>query len=210
MITYETIAVGMLQSNSYVLRDGSTGVLALVDCGAWNKSVRDAIARQGGNLCLILLTHGHFDHIQGAKAAREANPGAQIAISHGDAPYLRGEIDTLPGRVSIHKSPAVPDLLLGDGDTIALGGSVLQVIASPGHTAGGVCFWSEPDRLLFTGDTLFREDVGRDDLPGGSWPALEQSIRRLYALPGDYKVLPGHGPESSLEHERAHNQHVRN
>ena len=209
MLTYTTIPVGMIESNSYILRDEATGALALIDTGVFNRLVRECIAAQGGGLRYILLTHGHFDHIQGAAAAKEAYPAAQIGISREDAAYLRGEIDSIPGRVSRHKSPVMPDLLLHDGDTLQIGESQLRVIAAPGHTQGGACFCSEEDRLLFTGDTLFFEEVGRDDLPGGDWETLRASILRLYALEGDYTVLPGHGPASTLEHERHKNPYVR-
>ena len=209
MTTYACVPVGMLESNSYILRDEATGALALIDCGVFNKAVREAVAARGGDLRYILLTHGHFDHIQGAAAAKEAYPAARIGISEEDAAYLRGEADSLPGRVSRHKSPAEPDLSLRGGDELALGESRLRVLHTPGHTRGGLCFCAGADRLLFTGDTLFFEEVGRADLPGGDWEALQASIRGLYALPGDYAVLPGHGPASTLDHERRENPYVK-
>jgi len=207
MITYTTIPVGMLESNCYILDDG--GALALIDCGIFTRSVREAIAKQGGDLRYILLTHGHFDHIQGVASAKEAYPAAQICIGKADAAYLTGEMDAMPGRVSVHKSPVTPDRLLKDGDTLPLGGSSLRVIETPGHTQGGVCFFAEAERLLFTGDTLFFEEVGRADLPGGDWPVLCASIQRLYALSGDCTVLPGHYQGSTLEHERKNNPYVK-
>ena len=207
MITYTTIPVGMLESNCYILNDG--GALALIDCGVFTRRVREAIAEQGGDLRCILLTHGHFDHIQGVKSAKETYPEAQIAIGAQDAAYLTGEMDSIPGRPSFHKSPIAPDRLLWDGDVIALGESSLRVIATPGHTGGGVCFLAEAEGLLFTGDTLFFEEVGRADLPGGDWDALQDSVRRLYELPGDCTVLPGHYRASTLAHERKTNPYVK-
>ena len=207
MIAYTTIPVGMLESNCYILNDN--GALALVDCGIFSRAVREAVAEQGGDLRYILLTHGHFDHIQGVAAAKQAYPAAQVYIGEADAAYLTGEMDTMPGRASFHKRPIAPDLLLKDGDVLPLGESSLRVIATPGHTHGGVCFYAEQEQLLFTGDTLFREEVGRADLPGGDWPVLQASVRRLYELPGDCVVLPGHYQASSLEHERRHNPYVR-
>ena len=207
MITTTCIPVGMLESNCYILNEN--GALALIDCGIFTRAVRESIAEQGGDLRYILLTHGHFDHIQGVAKAKEAYPAAQICIGERDAPYLTGEVDTMPGRVSFHKSPIEPDRLLKHGDVITLGESGLRVIGTPGHTPGGVCFYAEKEQLLFTGDTLFFEEVGRADLPGGDWDVLQASVRRLYELPGDCTVLPGHYQVSSLEHERRNNPYVK-
>ncbi|MDR3314492.1 MAG: MBL fold metallo-hydrolase [Oscillospiraceae bacterium] len=208
MITYTCIPVGLLQSNSYLLREEATGALALVDCGFFNRPVADAIREQGGDLRYLLLTHGHFDHIQGAADCKAAYPTAQVAVSVADAAYLRGEIDAVPGRRSRYKIAMEPDWLLREGDEIPLGESALRVIETPGHTLGGVCFFAAQERLLLTGDTLFFEEVGRHDLTGGDWPTLQASLARLIAIEGDAVVLPGHGQASSLAHERAHNPYL--
>lgn len=212
MLSFTCIPVGLIQSNTYIIRDEATRALAMIDTGTFSKTVRAAVEDLGGDLRYILLTHGHFDHIQGAAHAKQAYPMARIAIGELDAPYLRGEIDTMPGRPSFHKSPAQPDWLLRDGDVITLGESALRVIHTPGHTPGGVCFLCpRADRMLFTGDTLFFEEVGRADLPGGDWDALVASVRRLYTIPDsdDLIVLPGHGQETTLAHEKANNPYVR-
>ena len=206
MLTYTTIPVGMLESNCYILNDG--GALALVDCGVFSRRVREAIAEQGGDLRYILLTHGHFDHIQGVASARAAYPDAQVGIGEGDAPSLTGEMEDGPRGHRV-RNPATPDLLLRDGDVLTLNESSLRVIGTPGHSRGGICLLAEAEQLLFTGDTLFCEEVGRVDILGGDWSALCDSIRRLYVIPGDCAVLPGHGPASSLEHERRHNPYVK-
>ena len=219
MLNYNCIPVGMLESNCYVVKDQATGALALIDCGGFTKTLRQAIETAGGDLRFILLTHGHFDHIQGVAAAKEAYPKAQVAIGAADVGYLRGELDTMPG-VPRLTTPTQPDLLLHGGENITLGESVLHVFATPGHTPGGVCFYAtarehseatEPHRRwLYTGDTLFREEVGRADLPGGCWDTLQATIRELYAaIDGDCTVLPGHGPASTLNHEQQHNAWVR-
>ncbi|MCL2299056.1 MAG: MBL fold metallo-hydrolase [Firmicutes bacterium] len=205
-MTYTAIPVGMLESNCYILNDG--GALALVDCGIFSRRVRETIAAQGGDLRYILLTHGHFDHIQGVASAKAAYPGAQIGIGAGDAACLTGEAEDGPQGHRL-RNPAAPDLLLRDGGVIPLNESHLRVIATPGHTRGGVSYLAQPEGFLFTGDTLFFEEVGRDDLPGGDWPTLRASVLRLYAILGECAVLPGHGQASSLEHERRCNPYVK-
>ncbi|MDR1464806.1 MAG: MBL fold metallo-hydrolase [Oscillospiraceae bacterium] len=210
MLTKSCIPVGMIQSNSYLLRDEPSGQLALIDCGFYNKPVAEAIRAAGGDLRYILLTHGHFDHIIGVARGKEAYPAARVGIGAADADYLRAKP---PGealdRPPFNRVKAMePDLPLRDGDEIALGESVLTVLATPGHTRGGVCYLTAAERWIFSGDTLFFEEVGRDDLPGGDWPTLCRSLLRLAELEGDYEIFPGHGCATSLVHERASNPYL--
>jgi glyoxylase-like metal-dependent hydrolase (beta-lactamase superfamily II) len=213
MLRYELLPEALTGSNCYLLRDEATNALALTDCGAYHPCVAAAIEKSGGDLQYLLLTHGHFDHIDGAAAVKNAYPAVKIAIGANDAPYLRGEIGTFRAAPQKKRVHPAPDILFEDGDTLLLGQSVLEVLATPGHTPGGVSLFyrfpvpiGETLGLLLTGDTLFFEQVGRDDLPGGDWATELRSLKRLLALPGDYTVLPGHGRATTLAYERQHNR----
>ncbi|MDR1734476.1 MAG: MBL fold metallo-hydrolase [Oscillospiraceae bacterium] len=209
MLQYTTICAGMLRNNTYILKDEESGALAVIDCGFYNRRLEEAIRAAGGSLQWILLTHGHFDHVEGAAKAKATFPHAKVAIGKEDAPYLRGEMPTVSKRPLAPAACIAADWELSDGDVIPLGASFLSVMHTPGHTPGGVCFVAAAEQLIFSGDTLFFEDVGRDDLPGGDWEQEKNAILRLYALPGDYTVLPGHNQPTTLNHERQFNPYVR-
>lgn len=151
----------------------------------------------------VLFTHGHFDHIGGAAALQQA--GAKIGCSSEEKPLALfrnlGELYGMP------VPPFTVDFTVKDGEELSLCGLNIKVIATPGHTAGGTSYLIADS--LFTGDTLFFESVGRCDLPTGSGAQLERSVKKLYALEGDFRVYPGHGEDTSLGHERVYNAFIR-
>lgn len=164
---------------SGTLRDG-----ILIDPGFFEEGINACIRKEGIKVNWILNTHGHPDHTAGNEAFT-----FPIMIHKLDAPFLS----------------VSPERFLEDGDVIKLGGLDLEVLHTPGHTPGGVAI--RCGGVLFSGDTLFFEGVGRTDLPGGSSEALIKSIKeKLMTLPDSVKVFPGHGPETTIEHERRFNR----
>ena len=144
-----------------------------------------------------------------SKAVSEQT-GAPIS-AHADERELLGDPALNFSRQAAREECSLsPDTLLHDGDTISFGNTQLKVIATPGHTKGGACFYSDADSVLFSGDTLFCESVGRSDLPGGDFSAIEYSIRnKLYTLPPETTVYPGHSRKTTIAHEIANNPHVK-
>ena len=153
----------------------------------------------------ILITHRHFDHILGVAELKKAT-GATIRISELDAKGLTSNLISLSMMQHITITPVEPDVLLHDGDTFDAAGLHFRVLATPGHTSGGVSFVCDGERCAFVGDTLFRASFGRYDLPSGSLDDLVHSITEvLFALPDDYRVFPGHEEPTTIGYERLHN-----
>lgn len=188
-------------ANSYFLtQDEKTAVV--IDPA--QPRIADEAKRCGLTVTHVLLTHGHFDHIGGC-AALQAE-GAKVGCLAKEAPLALGK-NNMADYFGGHVPPFSVDFTFGDGDILSLDGMQFLVIATPGHTAGGACFCVGDH--LFTGDTLFAGDIGRSDLPTGSGAQLTESVRKLYALQGDFTVCPGHGEDTTLEYERHNNGWVR-
>ncbi|NPV51940.1 MAG: MBL fold metallo-hydrolase [Firmicutes bacterium] len=202
------LAVGELETNCYIVACERTHEAIIIDPGAEPERVMAEVGGLGLSCLYIVNTHGHADHI-GANGALKRATGARIAIHENDAPALLSPDVNLagfmwPGRAGFSGPPA--DILLRDGDVVQFGDERLRVIHTPGHTPGGICLVSVPHSdavpgpgQVFTGDTLFRAGMGRTDFPGGDEEALIQSIEgRLFKLPEEARVYPGHGPETTI------------
>ena len=188
-------------ANSYLLtQDEKTAVV--IDPA--QPRIADEAKRCGLTVTHVLLTHGHFDHIGGC-AALQAE-GAKVGCLAKEAPLALGK-NNMADYFGGHVPPFSVDFTFGDGDILSLDGMQFLVIATPGHTAGGACFCVGDH--LFTGDTLFAGDIGRSDLPTGNGAQLTESVKKLYALQGDFTVCPGHGEDTTLEYERHNNGWVR-
>ncbi len=211
--TVRTFPVGPLETNCYILADGTRGTALCIDPGASAALIKDAMASEQWTPCGIVLTHGHGDHLGAVSALRKAWD-VPLYVHALDAPMLPSAQRNLSVLLGKDVTAPAADHHMDDLHELACGALRVQVLHTPGHTPGGVCLYvagaGAGPPVVFSGDTLFHEEVGRCDLPGGDWDALQQSIRaRLYVLPPETIVYPGHGPATTIGHEQQHNPYVR-
>ncbi len=196
-------------ANCYLLVDEKTGEAAIVDPAWYVDEFKDILEKNNAKLKYILLTHGHFDHIFGVHGLREAT-GAKVVIHFKDAEHLTDPKKSLAeGNMPDPQIPVTADILIKEGDVLNLGDEEIKVMSTPGHTMGSVCYIIESDKTIISGDTLFCMTAGRTDFPDGSDELMVKSLKRLIALDGDYRVLPGHNRETTLESERKRNWYIR-
>lgn len=200
------IVVGWLRTNCYLLGDEETRTCTLIDPGQKADTILEAVAELGYELKMILLTHGHYDHVMAVPKIVEKT-GAKVYIHKKDQWLLScDEVLRYGTRAEGYSVPHV-DGWLEEGMTLSLGSLTIQVLHTPGHTAGCVTFLCGD--AMFSGDTLFQECCGRTDLETGSMDDMMQSLKRLAQLPGNYRVFPGHEGFSSLDYERQYNSYIR-
>jgi len=198
----------MIQTNCYVVGCEETKAGAIVDPGGHPQRILAEVARLGLTIEYVLNTHAHFDHTEANGPIVEAT-GATLALHPQELPLLKAAGGAALFGVQAEPSP-LPGLELHDGDELAVGTLRFQVLHTPGHTPGHVCFYEAAQGVLFDGDVLFHRGVGRYDLPGGSWPQLVDSIRRvLFSLPDETVVYPGHGPATTIGEEKRLNPFLR-
>ena len=182
--------LGYLQTNCYIVADGA--VCAVVDPGDAGDRLADWLGSKELTPVCVLLTHGHFDHVGGVAALRRRFPEIPIYVHEADThltpKYCRGLEWTRH---------------YAEGDEVSVGSLTVRVLHTPGHTPGSVCLQCED--VLLSGDTLFAGSIGRTDFPLGDYGQMQQSLQRLAALEGDFRVLPGHGGETALSLERKYN-----
>jgi hydroxyacylglutathione hydrolase len=200
------LILGSFETNCYVLRSSDTAKDCLiVDTGLQAEKLIKFLKHHNLNPLAVVLTHGHPDHIAGVAELRENFPDIKVYIHKLDAEMLtEAQSMGIPMGGTFGTGPA--DLLIETESVIEQAYIKLQVLHTPGHTPGGICLYSEDEGMVFTDDTLFADSVGRTDL-GGNMAQLIKSIReKLLTLPDDTNVYPGHGPVTTIAHERAHNQ----
>ena len=202
----KTLPVGPIMANCFIVGCEETLEAAVIDPGDEADKILQAVADSDLNVKTIINTHGHFDHVSANKGIHTATK-APILIHALDAPMLE-QISASAANwgLSAEDSPP-PDRTINDGDTITFGQIALKVLHTPGHTPGGVSLFA--DGHVFVGDTLFAGSIGRTDFPGGDFATLKSSIQdKLFTLADDVRAYTGHGPETTIGHERQHNPFV--
>lgn len=198
------MVVGIYATNCYFLYRADSKEVVVVDVPDEGRMIANKLAQYGFKVVGILLTHGHFDHIWGVSELRSASSAKVYA-------YTKEEPIMQSARLNVSDRMRRPVTLkvnkyLEDGDEIELAGIKFKMLATPGHTRGSCCYYVEEAGMLVSGDTLFLESVGRNDFPTGSATDMKRSIReKLFVLPDDTKVYPGHGDETTIGHEKQYN-----
>ena len=205
-LTFRTLHLGPLDNDTYVLACPETREAAVIDVGFEPDVVIETVREAGLTVTLLLNTHAHYDHVAGMRTVQVAVGGDYWL--HPEDLAMVDTFNALGGALGF--PPArLPDRVhdLAEGQTLRIGRQELRVLHTPGHSPGHVTFGAEGH--AWSGDVLFAGSVGRTDLPGGSWPVLERSIRdRLFPLGDDVRVLPGHGPATTVGRERLSNPFV--
>lgn len=199
---------GALQANTYLAVDENTNEGFIVDPGGYNKVLTKEVRDNDVNIKYIILTHGHSDHICGVNEHKAEFPDAKIVAYKDEEAMLENpNLNQSPGFGVPYSTKA--DILVSDGDELKVGDVTLKFIHTPGHTEGGMCIYVKEAKALFSGDTLFRQSIGRTDFPGGSYKEIMDSIRKkLFLLPDDTNVFPGHMGMTSIGFEKENNPFV--
>jgi len=202
---HEILPVGMLQCNCSVFGDESTREAIVVDPGDNIDTILAVLAKHHLQVKAIVITHAHIDHIGGA-AKLKASTGAPVYMNASDQ-ELYDRLDLQAGWLGMETPEKTPiDAEARDGESLTLGDAAFHILHTPGHTQGSVSIWIPGENKLVAGDTLFRDSIGRTDLPGGDGRKILRSIReKLLTLPEDAVVVPGHGPNTTIGREKERN-----
>jgi hydroxyacylglutathione hydrolase len=206
----KTFVSGPFETNSYVVYDEISGKAVIIDAPPeFSESALEFINSKKLNVELIILTHGHIDHIADAEPLKiETN--AKILMHKEDIVWLNPTeywLNMLSGKFL----KFVPDRMLNDNENIIVGDMSFQIIYTPGHTQGGICIYNKANNVIFSGDTIFQESIGRTDLPGGSTDLLLASIReKILPLSDETEIYPGHGDKTNIRNEKKYNPFLQN
>lgn len=200
----KTFVLGSVSTNCYVIYHEQTKEALIVDPADHAARIVQKCEELGVKPAAVLLTHGHFDHILAAEEVRKAY-SCKIYAGKKEEEMLLNPAKNMTVRMP-HQVSIRPDVLVEDGDELKLAGYTWKVLETPGHTPGCVCYYCADEEVLISGDTLFAESLGRTDFPGGSTSAIIRSIsEKLFALPDETMVYPGHGGPTSIGHEKIYN-----
>jgi hydroxyacylglutathione hydrolase len=198
----KSLVVGPLENNCFIIGDDSTKEVLVIDPGDEPDRILDLINENNFKVKYIICTHAHFDHV-GAVPDLKNETGAKIVIHRDDLEIYRSATDqAVFWGYNLDPLPE-PDMFVSEGDKIEVGNLRFEILHTPGHSPGGICLYGES--ILITGDTLFAGSVGRTDLYGGDIEKLKKSFRRLMSFPDKIRILPGHGPETTIGQEKSYN-----
>jgi len=206
MLSIVSFTLGAVMTNCYLVADPDTGEAAVIDPADKGRTIVGEAARRSWRIGNIWLTHAHFDHLAGAGGvADHISPPPPVALHSDDYPLWRMQGGAMLFGMRIDPGPE-PTVDLKHGMILRLGGNQFEVRHAPGHTRGHVILYSAEEKVVFCGDVIFQGSIGRTDLPGGDFNTLIQSIRtQILTLPDETRLLSGHGPETTVRHERRYN-----
>jgi hydroxyacylglutathione hydrolase len=211
MIQIHSFTFNPFQENTYVLGD-ETGECVIIDPGCYSEEEKEELAgfitSQGLNPVKLLLTHAHIDHVLGNNFLC-GKYNLKIEMNAIEKELLKSaELYGEMWGIKVEPSPA-PEVFLEEGDEVKFGKSILQIIFTPGHSPGSICFYNTEQKFAIAGDVLFYGSIGRTDLPGGDYDKLIKSIKeKVFPLGDDFKIYPGHGPSTTIAHEKKSNPFV--
>ena len=201
------IPTGMLQANTYLVCDEETRLGFIVDLGGYSPELKKIIEKNNIQIQYIVLTHGHGDHIGGVQAHLKDFPDAKVVCSKAEEKMLEDPELNVAHHYGTEKVSFKADILVDEGDTLTVGNMIMKFIMTPGHTEGGMCILV--DDVLFSGDTLFCRSIGRTDFAGGDFKTIMESIKnKLFLLPDETQVLPGHMGPTTIGFEKENNPFV--